>query len=131
MAQPLQLDFKPEPKILTVSLAGRLDGNSAPAFGAQLAEHLEAGTRSVILDLSALEFMSSAGLREFLKLAKRQGANKAVLVGAQPAVGQVLEISGMGSLFLSAKDGDEARGRIAGSNGRGFLGRLFSSQAEA
>lgn len=131
MADSLQLDFKQEPGLLTVSLHGRLDGNSAPEFGVRLAEHLEAGATSVILDLGGLTFVSSAGLREFLKLAKKQGTHKAVLVGAQPAVVQVLEISGMGSLFLSARDGNEARDRIGGTNARGFLGRLFSGQAQA
>jgi stage II sporulation protein AA (anti-sigma F factor antagonist) len=50
---------------------GRLDSSTSPAFEQDLLKRLEEGHASVILDLSGLTFMSSAGLRTILLLAKQ------------------------------------------------------------
>jgi anti-anti-sigma factor len=50
---------------------GRLDSNTSPAFEKDLLERLEHGHVSMVLDLSGLTFISSAGLRTILLLAKQ------------------------------------------------------------
>lgn len=124
--------FQHEAGPLTIRLAGRLDGNSAPAFGRRLAEHLSATATGVVLDASGLEFISSAGLRELMTLAKklRQNQAKAVLAGVTPLVNEVLEISGMNPLFLHAADQTEALRRLA-DNSDGPPDRLFAGGAKA
>lgn len=116
---------------LSIRLTGRLDGNSAPGFGRELAVHLHPTTTGVVIDVRGLEFISSAGLRELMTLARklRQNKAKAVLVAAPPAVNEVLEISGMVSLFLRADNQDEALRLLSG--GGGFFGRLFSGGSKA
>jgi anti-sigma B factor antagonist len=61
---------------VTFALSGRLDANAAPQFQAELIPAFD-GAELVELDLSALTYVSSAGLRVLLlgeKTAKSKGA---------------------------------------------------------
>jgi stage II sporulation protein AA (anti-sigma F factor antagonist) len=49
---------------------GRLDSSTSPAFEKDLLERVNQGHASIVLDLSGLTFISSAGLRTILLLAK-------------------------------------------------------------
>ena len=51
--------------VLIIAPQGRLDSGSAPLFEKQLMERL-AGCTHLVLDFSALDFLSSAGLRVLL-----------------------------------------------------------------
>jgi anti-anti-sigma factor len=75
--------------------AGRLDTASAPAVEPALLAMIVPGAR-VVLDLSAVTYISSAGLRIVLKAAKqaRAGGGGFALAAPQPAVREVLEVSG-------------------------------------
>ena len=79
---------------LTLALCGRLDATSAPTLEAAL--QLE-GIRELVIDLQACDFISSAGLRGVLKAIKETARINAslVLVGAQPNVMSVLEVTGL------------------------------------
>lgn len=79
---------------LTLALCGRLDATSAPTLEAAL--QLE-GIRELVMDLQACDFISSAGLRGVLKAIKDTAKVNAslVLVGAQPNVMSVLEVTGL------------------------------------
>ena len=79
---------------LTLALCGRLDATSAPTLEAAL--QLE-GIRELVMDLQACDYISSAGLRGVLKAIKETARINAslVLVGAQPNVMSVLEVTGL------------------------------------
>ncbi len=79
---------------LTLALCGRLDATSAPALEAAL--QLE-GMHELVMDLQACDFISSAGLRGILRALKDTAKVNAslVLVGAQPNVMSVLEVTGL------------------------------------
>ena len=79
---------------LTLALCGRLDATSAPTLEAAL--QLE-GIRELVMDLQACDFISSAGLRGILRALKDTAKVNAslVLVGAQPNVMSVLEVTGL------------------------------------
>lgn len=79
---------------LTLALCGRLDATSAPTLEAAL--QLE-GIRELVIDLQACNYISSAGLRGILKAIKETARINAslVLVGAQPNVMSVLEVTGL------------------------------------
>jgi anti-anti-sigma factor len=81
--------------ILIITPSGRLDSLSAPAFEAQLLEKLTQHQR-LVLDLSQLDYISSAGLRVLLLVAKRikQIDGLFVLSGPRPQLREVFEISG-------------------------------------
>ena len=83
---------------LTLTLAGRLDVASAPALEAAL--QLE-GIRDLVMDLEACVYISSVGLRSLLRglkdTAKVNGTM--VLVGVQPSVMSILELTGLTKLL--------------------------------
>ncbi len=84
-----------------VSVSGRVDSNTAPTFEEALKKVIEGGQRNVVLELSGVGFMSSAGLRGMvssLKACKKGGGN---LVVATPSdrVSEVLKLAGLSSLF--------------------------------
>jgi len=83
---------------VVLAAAGRIDHASAEAFRAALSPHLERcapGQDRVVLDLSGVDYISSAGLRVLMlarKQAKMQGGTFAV-AGLTPVVKEIFEIS--------------------------------------
>lgn len=77
---------------------GRLDHESCEAFQADLRPHAEACARdgmAMVLDLSGLEYVSSAGLR-CLMIAAREAkarAGRIVVAAMQPVVAEIFQIS--------------------------------------
>src|SRR5258707_3662752 len=83
---------------------GRMAYDTGEAFRADLAPHLEACVRDgepLVLDLSGLEYVSSAGLRCLMLAAKEAGARKGrVMVAAmQPVVAEIFHISRFNMVF--------------------------------
>jgi anti-anti-sigma factor len=81
-----------------VTPAGRVDQSNVDAFGAALAPHLQrcvAGQDTLVLDLSKLQYISSAGLRILMLAAKQCKAQKGTLLvsGLQPLVQEIFQIS--------------------------------------
>lgn len=89
---------------LVIMPAGRLDHDNCDEFRAGLQPHLENGAhegRGIVLDLSGLEYVSSAGLRCFM-LAAREARNqggKVVLAALRPVVAEIFQISRFNMLF--------------------------------
>ncbi len=84
--------------LLTLTLKGRLAADSVAAMDRPW---LSPGIRRLELDLGECEYVSSAGLRVFLKLAreaKAQGVGLA-LVNVLPSVEHTLEVTGLTQLF--------------------------------
>ena len=80
--------------VLNIALEGRLDTNTAPQLEAELKNSLS-GVTELDLDLSGLEYISSAGLRVLLaaqKAMNRQGRMTIHNVGE--TIMEVFEITG-------------------------------------
>jgi anti-anti-sigma factor len=79
-----------------VTVAGEIDVDSATAVRDRLFECVEQGSTKLVIDCSELDFCDSTGLNAFLAGRLRaQAAGGAVhLVGVQPAVARVFEITG-------------------------------------
>ncbi len=61
-------------KAMVVSLRGSLDTESAPGMHRHMKVLMEGGETFFVLDLGGLEYVSSAGLRTFLSMAKEAKA---------------------------------------------------------
>ena len=85
-------------------VSGRLDQDTCEAFRGDLMKEVEAAARAgggVVLDLSGLEYVSSAGLRCFM-LASRQAKQhqmKIFVAALQPMVREIFEISHFNLVF--------------------------------
>lgn len=90
-------------------LTGRLDGPAAPTLDQALVPLVTPGTK-LVLDLTDLAYVSSAGLRIFLKTAKQAKAVKArlSLFGINEAVQEVFDISGFTAIFEIHENRDSA-----------------------
>ncbi len=83
-----------EGKKVTVALAGRLDTTTAPQLEAELSA-LPDGTEELILDMSALEYLSSAGLRVILAAHKRMSRQGGMIVRhVNATIMEVFEVTG-------------------------------------
>jgi anti-anti-sigma factor len=84
--------------VRVVSPRGRLDHDNCDAFQHDLADHLDACARegaALVLDMSGLEYVSSAGLRCLMIAARQAAARQGRVVAAapQPVVAEILQIS--------------------------------------
>ena len=84
-----------------VGLKGRLDAVTAPELEQSLGEIIEEGNLNLVLDLTCLEYVSSAGLRIFLVATKKIKSLKGelCLVGLSGNIKEVIEISGFPSIM--------------------------------
>ena len=81
-------------KKLNIKLEGRLDTMTAPELEQELKGKLE-GVNNLIIDMSDLEYISSAGLRTLL-FAERElyGKGTVKVTGANDMVMEVFEVTG-------------------------------------
>ena len=86
---------------LVLSPQGRLDSITAPAFEAVVRARIADGYRNLVIDLGALDFVSSAGLRIFMIVGKTLKAERGhiVLCRLQDGVREVFRISGFDRIF--------------------------------
>ena len=80
-----------------VTVAGRLDSVAAAQFSGRLAELRHDGTTQLLIELSRLTYISSAGCR-VLFVAARQSAEhggRLALCGMSGAVKDVVELAGL------------------------------------
>lgn len=90
--------------VVVVSVTGRVDHSTAPAFGSVLLPHVEgcAGeNKKLVVDLARVDYLSSAGLRILMIAAKgcRKQNGKIVLAALQPTVHEVFRIGRFDMVF--------------------------------
>jgi anti-anti-sigma factor len=97
----------------TIKLAGRLDTHTAPDLDKTLDRLLaKKGITHMVFDLENLEYLSSAGIRCFVRARKalEPAGARVAIVNPQPAVQKVLDIVKAippGGLFRSFAEMDE------------------------
>ena len=98
-----------------IRLSGRIDATTAPGMEEELFFAIEEGTRAMIIDLDAVEYMSSAGLRVLLSVLKkmRSVGGEVRLSSLQPHVREVFEMTGFSRLFTICADIEERRPSLA------------------
>lgn len=102
-------------EILIASAAGQINSANAAELETCLLEWVQEGEHKWVLDMAGVEYISSAGLRVVLLLAKRlkQNGGHLVLCSLQPHVLEVFDISGFLSILDVADSRDAALGRHA------------------
>ena len=87
--------------IVVVDLGGKLDTQTSGPASEELTRIAKGDGTRILVNLENVEFVSSAGLRVLLRLAKTLGATSGVLkiCCASGVVKEVMEISGFGTLL--------------------------------
>jgi anti-sigma B factor antagonist len=97
----MQISRKEEKGIHIFSLDGRFDAHSAGDVEKELNLTISKGARKLLLDMDGVEYISSAGLRVLLavakKLKKEEGEIKICCL--KPYVKEVFDIAGFTQIF--------------------------------
>jgi len=89
---------------------GRLDVMTAADFEKECQQAIDDGVKKLVIDLTELEYISSAGLRGILSSAKKLKAVGGAITfcGLTGMVEEVFLVSGLGSIFTVTATSDEA-----------------------
>lgn len=87
--------------VLVVSVSGQINSANAAEVESGLLAYVKQGERLCVLDFGGLDYISSAGLRVVLMLAKslKQQSGQLILCALQPQVHEVFDISGFLSIL--------------------------------
>ncbi len=95
-----------------VKLSGRIDSSNAEQVDATFKEIIENGRVNIVVDLSEVNYMSSAGLRALVSALRecKQRRGDVRLANISERVQEVLSLAGLDSLFESFADVTNAVG---------------------
>ncbi len=107
----MELTHEPLENGALVYFKGRLDAHTAAETQKELLDWMEQGGSRWIYDFSALEYISSAGLRVLLTAVKkaRSGGGSIAICGMQASLRDIFEIAGFTALFTEFETLDEAK----------------------
>ncbi len=105
----MEIEVTGNDRVAVVAISGRIDAYTAPEVEEHLAHEVEKG-RNLVVDLGAADYISSAGLRVLIALAKRslKGDLALRLCCLQPQVLEVFDIAGFTKLFQIRDTADAA-----------------------
>jgi anti-anti-sigma factor len=112
----MQISEERDRGVVVVAPTGRVDSTTADRLEQHFVALVSSGERRIVVDFSGVEYISSAGLRVMLALAKRlKDARGAVGICALPEpVRQVFSLAGFLPLFAVDPTRDGAVARLAG-----------------
>ncbi len=102
--------------VLKVLLSGRLDMADSDSVRLIIQQALEDSGAGILVDIGALEFISSTGLRALIAAQQDAAATgkSMALVSPQPAVLRVFKISGLDGFFTFFEDEADAVKKLWG-----------------
>ena len=110
----MELITEKQGEVVVFKLRGRLDAVTAPEFEQKCLKWLEAGESYFAVDLGELDYISSAGIRTVLVVAKRLKAQDGRLAFSRIAgmVAKVFNIAGIYAMFPMYASLDDALAQL-------------------
>jgi anti-anti-sigma factor len=107
----MEISTRTKNDIHIVAISGSLDSTTSPEAQKEL-DAVLASAKTVALDFSELDYISSAGLRVLLGAAKKLKASGGTLrmFGLNQSVREVFEISGFSTILAVCETEEEALG---------------------
>jgi anti-anti-sigma factor len=101
--------------VTVVAPGGRIDTTTSGTLEDAIRRVVDGGARDLVIDFGSVEYISSAGLRVFLVLAKRMRDlhGRLVLCAMPEPVRQVFHLAGFMPLFRVEPSQDAALARFA------------------
>ena len=102
--------------VLVVAPRGRIDAVTSDELEPRLLAVVAGRGARLVVDMEGVEYISSAGLRVLLRLAKKakEQSGRVVLSSLGPAVRQVFELAGFLALFEVEASRELALARLTG-----------------
>jgi len=106
----MKTEVKHENKSTIVEVSGTVDALTAPDLAKVLADQVAEGHVNLVVNLMAVEFMSSAGLRSLLGAVKesRSHGGDLRIASTNPGIDKVLKMSGFHTIAKVFASQDEA-----------------------
>lgn len=97
------------------SASGRLDTNTSTEYEKLIEKQMGDQKKHIIVDLKKLEYISSSGLRIFLKLAKKQkdAGKEFILCSLSKEIFEIFDMTGFSSIITIYHSQEEALQQIS------------------
>lgn len=91
----MQIEETRRGAILVLTPVGRIDNETGPAFQTRLLAEMSGGGATILLDLSKVQYISSAGLHVLIAATKQSKAlnGRLAVAALQPIVKEIFTIS--------------------------------------
>jgi anti-anti-sigma factor len=112
----MDISTKSRDGVYILEISGRMDSISSKEIEDRLNGVIEQNKDKIIIDLSAVDYISSVGLRVLLFALKKQREKEGSikLASLQPFVRDVFKTTGFDRLFSISRDQEEAMGKFVG-----------------
>ena len=101
--------------VAVIAPSGRIDTTTSGTVEEAIRRTVDGGARELVVDFAETEYISSAGLRVFLMLAKRMRdvEGRLVLCGMSEPVRQVFRLAGFMPLFVVETSRESALAKLS------------------
>ena len=110
------MDFEQSAKddAVVLKVAGRMDAMTAPEFEKECAAIIDTGEKNICVEMSGVEYISSAGLRSVLLVGKKLKALGGGLAFYELSgmVSEVFKMSGFSSIFPVGESQSDALAKL-------------------
>jgi anti-anti-sigma factor len=91
----LEIDEQREGEVVVLEPVGRLNNDTSPEFQTRLLSCVNTGGSAVLVDLSRVDYVSSAGLRALMTASKQSKAagGRLAVAALNPVVKEIFNIS--------------------------------------
>jgi len=110
----MEINVKSIGQVTVVEMSGEIDSNTAPQAQEQVLPLAQPGSK-ILLDMSGVEYMSSAGLRILLSMYRQisRGDGGIVLVGLGEEIKDTMSVTGFLNFFTTCDTVDEGLQALA------------------
>lgn len=112
----MTIEHSTQDGVTIISPVGRIDTTTSSTLEEAVRQTVNGGTRELVVDFSRADYISSAGLRVFLVLAKRlrELHGRLVLCAMGQPVQQVFQLAGFMPIFMVEASRSAALLRLTG-----------------
>jgi anti-sigma B factor antagonist len=110
----MEINVKSIGQVTVVEISGDIDSNTAPQAQERVLPLVQPGSK-ILLDMSDVEYMSSAGLRMLLSMYRQlsRGDGGIVLVGLSEEIKDTMSVTGFLNFFTTRDTVDEGLQALA------------------
>jgi anti-sigma B factor antagonist len=110
----MEINVKSVGQVTVVEIAGDIDSNTAPHAQERILPLVQQGSK-ILLDMSGVEYMSSAGLRMLLSMYRQisRGNGSIVLVGLGEEIKDTMSVTGFLNFFTTRDTVEEGLQALA------------------
>lgn len=111
----IEIDIKTVEEIEVVELSGDIDASTAPDVQKQVLPLAKPGSK-ILMDMTQVPYMSSAGLRMLLSMYRQTQAKEAklVLVGLSEELQDTMSVTGFMDFFTTCEKREEGIAALKG-----------------